>query len=266
MHVRGAGGTTASWRAIERAVGRPLPRVTVPDFDYNARPATRLEVPRAQRIAEIRARKAAERARGAAQASAPSAAPTFGQRVRQRISARSRAGFGFAGDAGCAAAAGIGIRTPLDLQAATAAVGTTLCNARMRECASGRIPGRMRDWVNDCGRRGRSLRHSRIHPHIRAFPHPPDRALARPVRLDRQCTLWPAGRSRKARSVRGGRRPPGVRYGTRASDRSRPQLQETPSGCASAPTRGAGVDGGLRRGTSGWGLGMWTSPTSRETG
>jgi ATP-dependent RNA helicase RhlE len=49
--------------AIERAVGRPLPRVTVPDFDYNARPAAPLEVPMAQRIAEIRARKAAERAR-----------------------------------------------------------------------------------------------------------------------------------------------------------------------------------------------------------
>jgi ATP-dependent RNA helicase RhlE len=49
--------------AIERAIGRPLPRVTVPDFDYNARPAAPLEVPMAQRIAEIRARKAAERAR-----------------------------------------------------------------------------------------------------------------------------------------------------------------------------------------------------------
>jgi ATP-dependent RNA helicase RhlE len=51
--------------AIERALGRPLPRVTVPDFDYNARPAQKLEVPLAQRIAEIRARKAQERARAA---------------------------------------------------------------------------------------------------------------------------------------------------------------------------------------------------------
>jgi ATP-dependent RNA helicase RhlE len=49
--------------AIERAIGRPLPRVTVPDFDYAARPAGRLEIPIAQRIAEIRARKAQERAR-----------------------------------------------------------------------------------------------------------------------------------------------------------------------------------------------------------
>ena len=52
--------------AIERALGRPLPRVTVPDFDYAARPAARLEVPLAQRIAEIRARKSADRARAEA--------------------------------------------------------------------------------------------------------------------------------------------------------------------------------------------------------
>jgi ATP-dependent RNA helicase RhlE len=49
--------------AIERAVGRTLPRVTVPDFDYHARPSAKLEVPIAQRIAEIRARKAQDRAR-----------------------------------------------------------------------------------------------------------------------------------------------------------------------------------------------------------
>jgi ATP-dependent RNA helicase RhlE len=54
-------------RAIERAIGRRLPRVTVPDFDYHAKPE-HLEVPRAQRIAEIRARKAEERARARANA------------------------------------------------------------------------------------------------------------------------------------------------------------------------------------------------------
>ena len=52
-------------RAIEKAIGKSLPRVTVPDFDYNARPEAKLEIPLAQRIAEIRARKAQERARGA---------------------------------------------------------------------------------------------------------------------------------------------------------------------------------------------------------
>ena len=55
-------------RAIERAIGRSLPRVTLSDFDYSARPAAKLEVPLAQRIAEIRARKAEERARARAKA------------------------------------------------------------------------------------------------------------------------------------------------------------------------------------------------------
>jgi ATP-dependent RNA helicase RhlE len=58
----------ADLRAIERAVGKTLPRVTLPDFDYRARSAPPLEVPRAQRIAEIRARKAEERARAKAKA------------------------------------------------------------------------------------------------------------------------------------------------------------------------------------------------------
>jgi ATP-dependent RNA helicase RhlE len=53
-------------RAIEKAIGKSLPRVTVPDFDYHAKPEAKLEIPLAQRIAEIRARKAADRARGAA--------------------------------------------------------------------------------------------------------------------------------------------------------------------------------------------------------
>jgi ATP-dependent RNA helicase RhlE len=52
-----------SLAAIERAIGRPLPRVTVPDFDYSARPSAQLEVPLAQRIAEIRKRKAEDRKR-----------------------------------------------------------------------------------------------------------------------------------------------------------------------------------------------------------
>ncbi len=48
-------------RAIERAVGKRLPRVTVPDFDYAARPEGKLEIPIAERIAEIRKRKSKER-------------------------------------------------------------------------------------------------------------------------------------------------------------------------------------------------------------
>jgi ATP-dependent RNA helicase RhlE len=64
----------ADLRAIERAIGRRLPRVTVPDFDYSARPRQKLEVPLAQRIAEIRARKRDERARAAANAARRAAA------------------------------------------------------------------------------------------------------------------------------------------------------------------------------------------------
>jgi len=50
-------------RAIEQAIGKRLPRVTVPDFDYSARATERFEVPIADRIAEIRKRKSEERAR-----------------------------------------------------------------------------------------------------------------------------------------------------------------------------------------------------------
>jgi ATP-dependent RNA helicase RhlE len=50
-------------RAIERAIGRRLPRVTVTGFDYAVAPKERFEVPVAERIAEIRKRKAEERQR-----------------------------------------------------------------------------------------------------------------------------------------------------------------------------------------------------------
>jgi ATP-dependent RNA helicase RhlE len=49
--------------AIERAIGRRLPRITVPGFDYAKAPAERFEVPIAERIAAIRTRKAEERRR-----------------------------------------------------------------------------------------------------------------------------------------------------------------------------------------------------------
>jgi ATP-dependent RNA helicase RhlE len=49
-------------RVIERAIGKRLPRVTLPDFDYAQKSTERLEVPIAQRIAAIRAQKATERA------------------------------------------------------------------------------------------------------------------------------------------------------------------------------------------------------------
>lgn len=55
-------------RAIEKAIARKLPRRTVSGFDYAHRPAERLEVPLAERIAAIRARKAEDRARAKAKA------------------------------------------------------------------------------------------------------------------------------------------------------------------------------------------------------
>ncbi len=49
--------------AIERAISKRLPRVLVSGFDYASKPQQRFEVPIAERIAEIRARKADERKR-----------------------------------------------------------------------------------------------------------------------------------------------------------------------------------------------------------
>jgi ATP-dependent RNA helicase RhlE len=71
-------------KPIERAIGRALPRVTVPDFNYAARPDARLEIPIADRIRAIRARKAEERSRA--------------DRNRQRRSAAAHVGGG-GGDA-----------------------------------------------------------------------------------------------------------------------------------------------------------------------
>jgi ATP-dependent RNA helicase RhlE len=50
-------------RRIEQAIGKRLPRVIVPDFNYEARAGARLEIPIGDRIAAIRARKAEERGR-----------------------------------------------------------------------------------------------------------------------------------------------------------------------------------------------------------
>jgi len=49
-------------RAIERAVGKPLVRVTLPDFDYAAKPPGRLEIPIGERMAKVRAERAEARA------------------------------------------------------------------------------------------------------------------------------------------------------------------------------------------------------------
>jgi ATP-dependent RNA helicase RhlE len=55
-------------RGIERAVNARFPRVRLPGFDYTKRPADKLEIPLAERIATIRARKAEDRQRARANA------------------------------------------------------------------------------------------------------------------------------------------------------------------------------------------------------
>lgn len=77
-------------RAIERAVGKRLPRVTLPDFDYTARQSEKLEIPLAERIAEIRAKKKADRERAAAKLKAREAGQGGGG--RQGGSSAPRAG------------------------------------------------------------------------------------------------------------------------------------------------------------------------------
>ncbi len=77
-------------RAIERAISARLPRVLVPDFDYDRRPAERFEVPLAERIAAIRAQKAKERERARAKAEQKAAREgDAGQRGAQAGAGRS---------------------------------------------------------------------------------------------------------------------------------------------------------------------------------
>jgi ATP-dependent RNA helicase RhlE len=66
-------------RAIERAIGHTLPRVTLPDFDYHAKAAGPLEVSHGDRIAAIRARRAEERARSQRKSAGGSAEGRPGQ-------------------------------------------------------------------------------------------------------------------------------------------------------------------------------------------
>ena len=61
-------GEEADFRTIERSLATRIERVAVPGFDYRQKAAERFEVPLADRIASIRARKADDRARGRAKA------------------------------------------------------------------------------------------------------------------------------------------------------------------------------------------------------
>lgn len=62
-------------RAIERAVGQPIPRRKLDGFDYTKRSEEKLEIPLQERIAAIRARKSEERKRAAEKAARRGGAP-----------------------------------------------------------------------------------------------------------------------------------------------------------------------------------------------
>ena len=94
-------------RAIERHLGKSLPRHQVPGFNYARRPAERLEVPLAERIAAIRARKVEVRATATGEARSPrgasatrgpheSAKGNASRLSRQRLAGPDRVGAGLA--------------------------------------------------------------------------------------------------------------------------------------------------------------------------
>jgi ATP-dependent RNA helicase RhlE len=94
-------------RAIEKAIGKRLPQITIPDFDYNARADTRLEIPIGERIAAIRGRKAEERARSQAKrngqgggARGHGGRPAQGSRDTDSRESASRGGGGGGGGGG----------------------------------------------------------------------------------------------------------------------------------------------------------------------
>jgi len=74
----------ADLRGIERVIHKRLPRVTLPGFDYSKRPAEKLEIPLAQRLAAMRDRKRSEPRRGPRPSSGP----------RPRRTGHGRSGYG----------------------------------------------------------------------------------------------------------------------------------------------------------------------------
>jgi len=84
----------AELKAIERAVGKALPRVTLPDFDYAAKPEGRLERPLAERLAEHSARRRDERQRANAKKERKAAASAAPAERTERPSRGRRRRFG----------------------------------------------------------------------------------------------------------------------------------------------------------------------------
>jgi ATP-dependent RNA helicase RhlE len=87
-----------SLRDIERAIGKRLPRITVPGFDYTRKPVEKLEVPLATRLAQMRAQRKRPRPDGqgarAAAARPPDRRPERGHRAGAAFAERMRQGAG----------------------------------------------------------------------------------------------------------------------------------------------------------------------------
>ena len=71
-------------RAIERAIGKPIPRRQLEGFDYTHRAAEKLEIPIQERITAIRSRKAEERKRAAEKLARKSGATVAGPKPAAR--------------------------------------------------------------------------------------------------------------------------------------------------------------------------------------
>jgi ATP-dependent RNA helicase RhlE len=80
---------TSDLRAIERAIGKSLPRVILPEFDYSAQPTTKLEIPLKERIAALRAQRAEDRARAKAKEERRLAAAAAHPRPAAKVATRS---------------------------------------------------------------------------------------------------------------------------------------------------------------------------------
>jgi ATP-dependent RNA helicase RhlE len=87
-------------RGIEKAISKKLPRVTLEGFDYSARPQQRFEVPLAERIAEIRKKKAEDRARAAAKAARRGGSESGGTAQRGSSQSSQKSGSGRGGRGG----------------------------------------------------------------------------------------------------------------------------------------------------------------------
>src|SRR6185436_4332003 len=67
---------------IERAIGKALPRITVPGFDYAHQPTERLEIPLQQRLAAMRKQRRQRSPSGAPATPAATTGPAPGATFR----------------------------------------------------------------------------------------------------------------------------------------------------------------------------------------